>query len=67
MRERVFVVTSEPAGWCVQLADRMHRRFRTRAEAFKAAARAARKSRRAGRFAWVKVDSTRGDPRSSAR
>lgn len=67
MRERVFVVTSDTAGWCVQVADRMNRRFRTRAEAFKAAARAARKSRRAGRFAWVKVDSTRDDPRSATR
>ena len=67
MRERVFLVTSEPTGWCVQVADRMNRRFRTRAEAFKAAARAARKSRRAGRFAWVKVDPTRDDPRSSPR
>ena len=67
MRERVFVVTPESTGWCVQVAERMNRRFRTSAEAFKAAARAARKSRRAGRFAWVKVDSVKDEPRRAAR
>ena len=52
-----------PAAYSTQLA---HEEV-TLAEAFKAAARAARKSRRTGRFAWVKVDSVKDEPRRAAR
>ncbi|MGE0753202.1 MAG: hypothetical protein AB7K64_21735 [Variibacter sp.] len=56
MRPIVYRITPEEVGWSLRAANRALRRYGTRAEAFHAAAQAARRARRFGRFAWISVE-----------
>jgi hypothetical protein len=55
MQEQVYLVTHHQRGWCVKLRNQLCGLFRTKDEAFRAAVNAARKSRKAGNYAWVKI------------
>jgi hypothetical protein len=59
MRPIVYRITPENSGWRLRAANRLRRRYGTRAEAFRAAAQAARRARRFGRFAWISVEGER--------
>jgi hypothetical protein len=66
MRAIVYKITPEETGWCLKAANRRQRRFGTRAEAFHAAAQAARRARRFGCFAWISVEAREEARRQSA-
>ena len=55
MRERLFEVCEEMPGWSVKLRNRRLGLYEFRDDALAAAARAAKKSRATGVYAWVKV------------
>lgn len=55
MREKVILVQPEGATWRVEAPDRHIGRYRSREAAFTAAVAAARRSRAAGCYVWVKV------------
>ena len=55
MQERLYVLAEDARGWLLMLNDEVLGLFASREEAFAAAAEAARISRAAGCFAWVKV------------
>jgi hypothetical protein len=66
MRAIIYRIMPEETGWCLKAANRRQRRYGTRAEAFHAAAQAARRARRFGRFAWISVEARQEDRRRSA-
>lgn len=55
MQERVYIVAPEAPGWRVTLDDQSLGLFVTKRHALAAATEAARASRAAGCYAWVKV------------
>lgn len=55
MLERLYVLSPDLGGWRVILNRESLGLFPTQSEAFTAAAAAARRSRAAGHYAWVKV------------
>jgi hypothetical protein len=55
MRERLYLVCEERPGWSVRLRNRRLGLYQSRDQAMAAAAEAAKSSRAAGIYAWVKV------------
>jgi hypothetical protein len=55
MLERLYMVSEEDRGWGVRLNKEKIALFASKEEAFAAAVDAARTSRQAGHYAWVKL------------